>query len=95
MKVVIQFDIGADIIEIPEVSEKTLKEYQNRFLAWLSDKSNDHEYWVIIDDEKYGLSYRSCALVEWLNQFVYDNDEAVLLDQGLYEWDTTLPRLFF
>lgn len=97
MKIVIAFDIGADIIEVPQNIEDKLNKYQNSFLNWLSDESVNHDYWMYENGEKHGLCYRSDALVEWLNDFIFTEEivKARVIEEGIYEWDDSLPVIYF
>ena len=87
MRVLVKFCVDADIIECQDSIVSDLKVYQHRFKEWLYDKNNDHSYWMYVDGEKYGCSYRSEAFVEWLNIFVLDKNEvkAKVLEQSIDE----------
>ena len=58
MKVVVTFDLDADIIDCPEDIIDNLIEYKDKFLNWLFDKKNNHPYWLYINGEKVGCYYR-------------------------------------
>lgn len=87
MKVLVKFCVDADIIECPNHIVSDLEEYQHRFTEWLYDKNNDHSYWMYVDGEKYGCSYRAEAFVEWLNTFILNSnqDKAKVLEQSISE----------
>ncbi|WP_454054294.1 hypothetical protein [Clostridium sp. Marseille-Q7071] len=97
MRVVVKFDIDADIIDCPENITDNLIEYSNKFMNWLFDKQNNHSYWWYENGEKAGCSYRSEAFVEWLNKFVFDKslNKAKVLECGVNNWDKNLPYIFF
>lgn len=97
MKVILQFDVNADSIECPELIVKELERYQTEFFEWLCDKKNDHAYWMYRDGEKFGLSYRSDAFVEWLNTVVLvgKNEKASILEEEINDYSKDLPKLFF
>jgi hypothetical protein len=61
----------------------------------LSDKNNDHGYWWYEDGKKEGLSYRSDALVEWYNTFVFRDDKARVLESGCHYEESDYPVLYF
>jgi len=95
MRVVIEFDIRADIIECPEIIVPDLITYQDKFFEWLYNKNNDHDYWEYENGKKSCLCYRADALIEWLNTFVLDEEKAYMIKSGADTWDTSLPKLFF
>lgn len=87
MNVICRFDIGADIIALPECSNETLKDHQNKFFVWLQE--GEHDY---LEDGV--LIYRADAFVEYLNKCVYEN-EVSLIQEGLDIYHSDLPILYF
>lgn len=86
MKMIVEFDIDADIIDVPQRIIKERELIRRRFLKWLYDKGNKHKYCVQVENngKKYdALCYRSDALVEWLNKKVLQNsvEKATIVKQ--------------
>lgn len=98
MKMMIEFDINADIIEVPESVVKDRERLRTRFLKWLYDKSVKHKYWVTFSNGEKGVCYRSDAFVEWLNKKVLKGDcvkaEIVAEEVDIDEYKH-LPSIFF
>ena len=98
MKMMIECDVNADIIEVPAVIIDDRELYRSRFLKWLYDKSVHHKYWVTFSNGTKGVCFRSNALIEWLNKKVLKDhvEKAVLVaeevDIDLYR---NLPSIFF
>ena len=98
MKMLIEFDVNADIIEVPAFIIDDRELYRSRFLKWLYDKSVHHKYWVTFSNGTKGVCFRSNALIEWLNKKVLkDHEEKAVLvaeevDIDLYR---NLPSIFF
>ena len=98
MKMMIEFDVNADIIEVPAFIIDDRELYRSRFLKWLYDKSVHHKYWVTFSNGTKGVCFRSNALIEWLNKKVLKDhvEKAVLVaeevDIDLYR---NLPSIFF
>ena len=97
MLLIIRFDVDADIIDVPQSIVTNAESYQTQFLDWISNKDNNHAYWHYVNGEKWGLCYRSDALVEWLNTFplATSSEEAKIIDNKVKEFDEKLPSLFF
>lgn len=97
MKVVVEFDTSADLIEYPEEIIDRIENYRNQFLAWLFNRDNEHSYWFYDDGEKLGCSYRSEAFVEWLNKFALADsiNKAKVLESCVTKWDMKLVSVFF
>lgn len=86
MKMMVEFDCDADIIDVPQCVIDSRELMRRRFLKWLYNKSIKHKYWVQVNDgghKSYALCYRSDAFVEWLNKKVLRNDSenAVIVEQ--------------
>lgn len=96
MLLVTQFDIDADIIDVPQTIVENAEYFQDQFLKWLYNESVNHSYWSYKDGKKYGLIYRSDAFVEWLNKYPLKNSQkAKIVSQHLSEYEKALPILFF
>ena len=101
MKMVVEFDIGADIIDVPQPVIDNREHLRSRFLKWLFDKNTKHKYWVEMKDSTgtklRGVCYRSNAFVEWLNKKVLPKtgEPAVVLAENVFEYPEDLPKIFF
>lgn len=103
MKLLVEFDVDADIIDVPEFIVNDRNLYRKRFWKWLSNKGIKHRYWVKGRDasgnEFIGLCYRSDAFVEWLNKKVLKNGtrQAVILEShvNINDYHDVLPSIFF
>jgi hypothetical protein len=100
MLLVVGFDCYVDIVEAPDFVVLNAKDYREQFLDWLCDKNNNHRYWHYENGKKYGLCYRSCALVEWLNLFpLAENDEKARVIESFVphynDYDENLPAIYF
>lgn len=101
MKMVVEFDIGADIIDVPQSVIDNRERLRTRFLKWLYDKNTQHKYWVEMKDSTgkklRGVCYRSNAFVEWLNKKVLSKtgETAVVLTENVFEYSDDLPKIFF
>lgn len=91
MKMIVEFDISADLIEVPAHVVENRELLRRRFLKWLTGWEGSRRW------RKGGCyCYRSDAFVQWLNQKVLKDDEqAKVLKTMLREWDETLPSIFF
>ena len=103
MKLLIEFDIDADIIEVPKFVIDQRQSLKSRFWKWISDKSIKHKYWVKLGKDcgscYYGLQYRADAFVEWLNKKYIKNDseKAYVVEEhvNIDDFHHTLPSIFF
>ena len=101
MKMVVLFDVDADIIDVPEHIIENRDRMRSRFLRWLYDKSIKHKYWTKIKmsngDTFLGLCYRSDAFVEWLNrkELRKSPEKAKVLEQHVGDYPEDLPMIFF
>ena len=100
MKLVIEFDCNADIIDVPLSVVEKKEHLKKRFLQWIYNKKNKHKYWISGYDtngKKYQyLRYRSDAFVEWLNSKVLKNGEqAIILEEYTSDYSDDLPVIFF
>lgn len=86
----------ADIIELPELVIDDLEELQERFLRWMFDKKNKHQYWRTEGNRKYCV-YDSEAFVEWINKMYLESDKEVakVLTKNVDNVNEDDPVLFF
>lgn len=98
MQMMLEFDINADIIEVPQSVIDDREMYRRRFLKWLYDKNIHHKYWVSFSDETKGVCFRANAFVEWLNKKILKDrrGRAVIVLEGVdIDAYRHLPSLFF
>lgn len=91
MKMIVEFDIGGDLIEVPEGVVRDRENLRRRFFKWLYGFEGSRRY------RKGGVyCYRADAFVYWLNQKILkDGEEARVLEVGVRDWDDSLPSIFF
>lgn len=91
MKMIVEFDIGADLIEVPEWVVRDRELLRRQFLKWLTGWEGSRRW------RKGGCyCYRSDAFVDWLNKKVLtEGEQARVVREYLREWDETLPGIFF
>ncbi len=98
MKLVLQFDVDADVLEVPWAVIENREALQKKFTTWIYS-NNRHPYWVTVRDDrgrKYqALCYRGDAFVEWLNRKVLSGEKARLLAQNICDYPPDLPVLYF
>lgn len=103
MKLLIEFDLDADIIEVPQFVVDRRDVLKRRFWKWISNKAIKHKYWVKIRDAHgryhYGLRYRADAFVEWLNKkYISNESEKAFVVQShvsIDDFHQELPFIFF
>ena len=98
MRMFIEFDIDADIIDVPQSVIDNKDHLRSCFLKWLYDKSVKHKYWHTFKDGSKGVLYRSDAFVEWLNKkFLKDSaQKAIIIEQHVaIEGKRDMPAVFF
>lgn len=101
MKLVLEFDCDADIIEVPQNVIDNRDLLKKRFLKWLYSKQVKHKYWITMQDSNgkafKGVKYRSDAFVEWLNKKVLaeESEKASIVEEYALEYDANLPKLQF
>ncbi len=98
----IEFDLDADIIDVPEYVIENRNRYRNQFYKWLSDPKVKHKYWEKIQnrDGTYfiGLRFRSEAFAEWLNRKLRKTGESATIVQRhvpIEDYHDSLPSIFF
>ena len=91
MDMIVEFDIGADLIEVPEWVVRDRERLYRRFFKWLYGFEGSRRY------RKGGCwCYRSEAFVYWLNKKVLtEGEQARVVREQLREWDKTPPGIFF
>ena len=98
MRMFVEFDVDADIIDVPQSVIDNADHLRSHFLKWLYDKNVRHKYWYTFKDGSKGVMYRSDAFVEWLNKKVLKDSEqeAVIIEQHVpIESKRDLPAVFF
>ena len=101
MKLIVQFDIDADIINVPEFIIEQKEKFKDLFLDWIYNENVNHNYWVEFTDSngnmQRGLQYRSDAFVKWLNDNIIENmsDKASIVAECVSEWSDDAPVLQF
>ena len=98
MRLLLQFDIDADIIDVPPIVIDKKDILYNQFFSWLYDQHNNHKYWVNPKKKsKYGVCYRSGAFIEWLNKKVLKGckQKAKLHSEYVYDYPDDMPILYF
>ncbi len=101
MKLVLEFDYDADVIEVPQYVLDNKDLLKKRFLKWIYCKHSKHKYGIILQDsngKKFkGVKYRSDAFVEWLNEKVLmeDLEKAIVVEEHVMEYPNKLPKLQF
>lgn len=103
MQLLVQFDLDADIVEVPQcvVDEREL--LRRKFWKWISNQSIKHKYWVVYNCndgiQRVGLHFRGDAFVEWLNtKYLKNNSEKAYVLQthvDIDEYRPKLPSIFF
>jgi len=100
MLLVIEFDLDADMIDVPQSVIDNKDALRRKFVRWMHSKNN-HQYRKAYTDKNgkkfYGVEYRSDAFVDWLNRKVlYNaNEQATVLKQQVSEYPCDAPSLFF
>ena len=101
MKLILQFDLDADIIEVPQSVVENRLLLQKRFTKWLYNKQTKHQYLTVYRDNRgneiRGVKYRSNAFVEWLNKKVIHEEceKARIVAEHVSEYPAELPVLYF
>ena len=98
MLLFVEFDINADIIDVPQEIIDNRDILRRRFLNWIYNKNVKHSYWHTFPGGERGLIYRSDAFVEFLNRKVLKDSpqKAVIVQQEIpLEQKQDLPSVFF
>ena len=97
MLLFVEFDVSADIIDVPETVVNNKDQLRSDFLKWLYDRNHHHKYWTKIGGQ-WCVCYRSDAFVEWLNAVVLDKSEekaAIVQQYVSIKNEKKLPSVFF
>lgn len=102
MQLLVEFDLDADIIDVPQFVVENRNRYRNQFYKWLSDPKVKHKYWEKIQNRDgthfIGLRFRSEAFVEWLNRKIRKTGDCATIVQchvPIEDYHDTLPSIFF
>lgn len=97
MKLLIEFDTSADIVEVPQFVIDQKDSLRRKFLNWLYDKNSRHKYRIQAADGSIVMCYRSDAFVEWLNKKVIKDrgEKARILEERIWDYPEDLPSIFF
>ena len=98
MLLFVEFDVSADIIDVPQEVIDNREILRRRFLKWVYDMNVKHQYWHTFKDGSKGVLYRSDAFVEWLNKKTLRDSEqkAIVIEQYVsVENEQNLPSIFF
>lgn len=82
MRLYAEFDISADIIDVPQKVIDNRKQISAQFLKWLFTPEVKAKY-TVINNGRRALCYRSEAFVEFLNQEILSDfpQKAKILEQ--------------
>ena len=99
MLLVLEFDMDADIISVPEdvIVHKDI--YRRKFLTWLYSTKNKYKK-RITDSNGHtfdGVCYRSDAFVEWLNIKIIknNNENAKVVISNTNDYPDNIPKICF
>ncbi len=101
MKMMVAFDIDADIIDVPDEIAEKRNSYRNKLLDWLYNKKVKHSYRKIFYDSHGNKSevmcYRSDAFVEWLNKKPLRDSayKATIVETHVEIDENFQPQIFF
>ncbi|MBU5333900.1 hypothetical protein [Anaerocolumna aminovalerica] len=104
--ILLQWTYYADIISVPDKIADNLVYYQMEFDKWISNKNNNHNYWLISYPNEgeviEGLCFDSNAFINWLNEFVIknNNQKATFVVKEIQQIQPTndqkkLPTIYF
>ena len=102
MKLIVEFDVYADLLEVPAEVVEQRDKLRNRFLDWLYDPKNRHNYYrYVVDAAGHStkcMLYGAKEFVDWLNEKPLRNNEekATIISSGI-ETDlyNDIPAIFF
>lgn len=103
MRLIIEFDVDADVIDVPQHVLDNRELLRNQFLKWLYSPNSKHKYRKKLTDGSgkkiYCMQYRSDAFVEWLNRKILADcgEKAVVIQQYISrdQFSCDLPVIFF
>ncbi len=97
MKLILQFDVDADLLEVPQSVVENRELLQKKFTTWIYKIPN--KYWITARDSsgrKFRvLRYRGDAFVEWLNRSILTDEKARILQTAICDYPADLPVLYF
>ena len=96
-KVAVEFIYHTDIIEVPDHIARSISRVQRKFDKWLYDKSNDHGCWIVIDGQKYAVSFDTSDFVKYINQYLLSKDacKATIVQEHLSAPPEGMISIFF
>ncbi len=99
MLLALEFDVDADIINVPEDVIVHKDTYRKRFLKWLYSTNNKYKVRTTDSNGKVfcGICFRSDAFVEWLNKTIIKdtNEKAEIVICHTNNYPDNIPRIFF
>lgn len=100
MLLIIQFDVDADLIDVPQIVIDNKETLRIQFLKWIHNKQNKKYRRVFVDasgNKFYGVQFRGDAFVDWLNRNVLCNSTecATLVKQGIHDCPDDAPIILF
>ena len=101
MRLVVQFDLDADIIDVPSFVIDRKDVFRKKFLRWLYGPFNCHRFLRRTVDiagvEHAGMFYRGITFVEWINAKVLNKSlkKATVLEEYVTEYPSSLPVIYF
>ena len=105
IKLLLEFDVFADLIDVPQHIVEKREYYKKKFLNWLYHPKSKHRFRenaVDLSGVKFTvMNYRSDAFVEWLNAKVLKDSEhkAYVIVQDVNNYEQLLnegvPSIFF
>ena len=98
MKMLVEFDVDADIVDVPKTVIDNREMMRRRFLKWVY-KNPKYRVKIVSGSGSvyYGVQYRSEAFVEWLNKKILTDEKASVIAQSVAidENNKQLPSIFF
>ena len=97
MLLFVEFEISADIIDVPQTVIDDRRQLSRIFLKWLFSPEVKHRYYKTIHGHT-GVCFRSDAFVEWLNKKILkESQQKAFVVQQYVSIENTqnLPSVFF
>ena len=97
MLLFVEFDVSADIIDVPQAVIDDRKNLSRRFIDWILSPDIKKKYTVTFNGHR-GLCYRSESFVDFLNSSVLldSKQKAKIVQQKVsLENKQKLPSVFF
>ena len=100
MLLIIQFDVDADLIDVPQIVIDTRETLRAQFIKWIYNKQNKKYRRAFTDasgKKFYGVQFRGDAFVDWLNRKVLCNSKecATMVKQKIFDYPDDIPILLF